>query len=538
MKYPDNEALIYMGRTFTYSGLQELINRFATALADLGVKKGDRVALYLPNSPQFVIALYAIMELGAAAVPISPIYTPVEIGYIIKDSGAETIICQDVNFGYAKEIFPQTPLKRIIYTNVADMLPAWKKLMGLGFKKIPRGKTEKSEEVYRFLDLLKYPPDPPQVEIDPRKDLCWILYTGGTMGFPKGVPASHAYMYYGAFDMMEAVSGTYIEEGKSRIILVLPLFHALSLFVFNGFVLALGNTALLMPRPDVDAILECIYRYKIDLFIGVPALYRMILENDRLEKYNLSSLKYCWSGGDVLPLEVFNRWQSKFHVPLHQIYGSTEAGVHCVTRLIKDPVPSCVGVFSSGGGKQCKLLDTETLEPVSERRPGELLVHAPYFLNYYHNKSEETENSFLELDGDIYYRTKDVLEMRDGELYFVDRSADIIKHKGYRVSASEIEVVLQDHPSVIGACAVGVPDPRVGERIKAFVVFKEDARGVSSQDLMRFCRERLASYKVPQYIEFRDMLPKSKVGKLLRREIRDEERMKLTIEKDKNNEKS
>lgn len=528
-RYSGKVALVYIGEAFTYARLKELIDRFAAGLAELGIKKGDRVIVYLPNSPQFLIAFYGTQEIGAVPVPVSPIYTPVEVGYMSRDCGAETIICQDTNFGYTREVMAQGSIKRVIYTNLIDLLPWWKKMIGFGFDKVPRGRVERGRDVYHFKDLLKYPPSPPKVEVEP-EDFCWILYTGGTTGLPKGVPASHAYFYWGMQDMVELARGTPIMEGHSRAVLTLPLFHVLTQFVINGFVFSLGNLAILMPRPEVDAILECIQRYKADLFLGVPALYRMILENDRLDQYDLSSLKYCWSGGDVLPIEVFKRWEERVGVPIHQLYGSTEAGLHCATPLSERPRPKSVGVWATCGGKKYKLVDPDTLEPVPEGTPGELLVSAPYFLNYYLNKPEETAESFVRLDGEIYYRTKDILEMKDGQLYFVDRSADVIKYKGYRVSASEIETVLQDHPAVMGACVVGVPDPRVGERIKAFVVLKEDARGVSSHDLVRWCRERLAPYKVPQYIEFRDMLPKSKVGKLLRREMRDEERRKLAKE--------
>jgi long-chain acyl-CoA synthetase len=252
----------------------------------------------------------------------------------------------------------------------------------------------------------------------------------------------------------------------------------------------------------------------------------MILGNDRLDLYDLSSLKYCFSGGDVLPLKVYNRWMEKFKIPLRQDYGSIEQALTimspldrvCPAGAIGFPVPS----------KQIKIVDSDTLEPVPEDTPGELLVTSEYSVNSYWNKPEETAKSYVEIDGKKWYRTKDYVQMdKDGLLYYVDRSADVIKHKGYRVPASEIEAVLQDHGAVIGACAVGIPDPGVGERIKAIVVLKADAKGVGGMDLMKWCRERLAPYKVPQHIEFRDMLPKSKVGKLLRREIRDEERSRL-----------
>ena len=280
---------------------------------------------------------------------------------------------------------------------------------------------------------------------------------------------------------------------------------------------------MLMPVPQVDAILESIQRYRVRWLLGVPTLYRMILDNDRLDRYKLDSLKYCFCGGDVLPVEMFNRWEAHFHIPIYQVYGSTEVGHVCYSRIDKPPKPGTIGLPL--GSRECVVVDPITLDPVAQGESGELLVASPYTLKGYWNKPEETEKTCVEIDGKVFCRMGDyVREDKDGELYYVERSADMIKHKGYRVSASEVESVLQDHPTVIGACVVGVPDERVGERIKAIVVIKEDARGVGGADLIRWCAKHLASYKVPSYIEFRDMLPKSKVGKLLRREVRDEEK--------------
>jgi long-chain acyl-CoA synthetase len=295
-------------------------------------------------------------------------------------------------------------------------------------------------------------------------------------------------------------------------------------------VLTKGNTAVLMPVPLVDAILKAIEKYRATLFLGAPTLYRMILENDRLDLFDLSSLRYCWSGGDVLPLEVYHRWKQKFKVPIHQVYGATEVGFTAMSPLDKEPVPGSIGRPLSS--RETRIVDSETLEPVPLGTPGELLVTSEFISKSYWKKPDETADSYAEIDGKIWYRTKDFVRMdEDGELYYVDRSADIIKYKGYRVSCSEIEAVLQDHPAVVGACVVGVPDPKVGERIKGIVVLKEDVRGVSGSELLKFCKDRLAAYKIPQYVEFRDMLPKSKVGKLLRREVRDEERRRIGKEK-------
>jgi long-chain acyl-CoA synthetase len=526
-RYPDKTAVIYLGQRFSFSHLRDLGERFAGALLDLGVNKGDRVMIYIPNCIQWVIAFLGIQKIGAALVPVSPIYTSHELGYMIDDSGAETIICQDTNFCYAKEVFAGTGLKRIIVTNLVDLLPFWKRYLGILFDKIPNGKVDWGEGVYAFTSLLKRPPMKRQVELDPVKDLSYILYTGGTTGFPKGVPGNHIGMVSYVNDVTDDVAGNHLKEGADVYIAVNPLFHIMALGLLMSLGLNKGNTTALMPMPQIDAILETIQRYRVRWFLGVPALYRMVLDNDRLDNYDLSSLCYCYCGGDVLPIEIFNRWRERFGVPIYQVYGSTEAGHVTYSRINEDPKPTTLGLPLKS--RQCIVVDPETLEPVPMGEIGELLVTSPYTVKEYWKKPEETERSYVDIDGTIYYRMSDyVRQDEDGEIIYVERSADIIKHKAYRISASEVEAVLQDHPTVIGACVVGVPDDRVGERVKAIVVLKEDARGVGGADLLQWCRDRLAAYKVPGYIEFRDMLPKSKVGKLLRREIRDEERRRIS----------
>jgi len=521
-EYPEKIALIYLGEKYSYAYLRELIYRFARALYELGVRDNDKVMIYLPNCPQWIIGYFAIQKIGAVPVPTSPIYTPHEIAYQLNDAGAETILCQDTNFGYVKEVFGKTGLKRAVVTNLVDLLPWWKKAVGRAFDRVPYGMVERGEGIYFFRDLIrKYPPEPPKVEIDPQRHLAYILYTGGTTGLPKGVPGTHAGMVSYILDYYGVIEGR-VSEGNDRFLLVNPLFHIMAQGMFMGVALTLGNPTVLMPVPHVDAILEAIRKYRVTMLLGVPALYRMILENDRLEQYDLSSLKYCWSGGDVLPLEVFNRFKKLTGCALYQVYGSTEVGHLCLSPMDKEPSPDSLGLpFPS---REVKVVEPETLQAVPRGGVGELLVTSRFIMDYW-NKPEETSRSFVELDGKKWYRMGDYVRWDEtGELHYIDRQADMIKYKGYRVAASEIEAVLQDHPAVIEACAVGVPDPAVGERIKAIVVLKEDARGVGAGELISWCREKLAHYKVPQYIEFRDMLPKSKVGKLLRREIRDDER--------------
>jgi long-chain acyl-CoA synthetase len=520
---PNRTALIFLGEKFTYARLKELVDRAANAFNDLGIRDNTRCLIYIPNCPQWLIGYFALQKIGAVPVPISPIYTPSEIKYIINDSGAEAVICQDVNFGYIRQVYSDTCLRKIILTNLVDLLPRWKKTLGRLFDKIPIGAIRKTDEVHLFRDLLRsYSPEPPKIKVDPSSHLAYILYTGGTTTVPKGVPGTHKTLLEYAKGYAEITNG-YTRDGEETMVLVNPLFHIMGQGTITGLGLTKGNTTILMPFPEIDPILEAIQKYKATLFLGVPALYRMILENERLARYDLSSLKYCWVGGDVLPSEIYRRWKKKFGIPLYQTYGTTEAVFVCASPLDKEPPPGSIGrPFSF---MRCLIVDSDSLEPVPLNTTGELLTAFEHATQSYWNKPDETASSWVEINNEKWYRTKDYVKMgEDGFLYYVDRAADTIKYKGYRVSCSEIEAVLQCHPAVTDACVVGVPDPKVGERIKAMAVLKEDARGVNASELVAWCRERLASYKVPRYIEFRDMLPKSKVGKLLRREIREEER--------------
>ena len=525
--YPGRTAIIYLGESFSYRRLRGLSERFAGALAGLGVRKGDRVMVYIANSVQWVIAFLGIQKIGAVIVPVSPIYTSHEIAYMIQDSGARAIVCMDTNYGYVDDALAKTGPKQVIVTNLTDLLPGWKRVLGTLFDKIPSGKVGRDGGVHRFRALLRHAPIAAATPIDPAADLSYILYTGGTTGFPKGVPGTHIGMTSYVNDVTEDVAAGHLLEGGDTYIAVNPLFHIMALGLFMAVGLNKANTVSLMPVPEVDAILESIQRHRIRWLLGVPALYRMILENDRFDRYRLDSLKYCFCGGDVLPEEVKDRWRERCGTPIYQVYGSTEVGHVAYSRIGEEPSPRAIGYPLRS--RACLVVNPETLTPVAEGESGELLVTSEHTLKQYYNKPEETRRTFVEIDGRTWCRMGDFVSAKpSGELIYVERSADIIKHKGYRVSASEVEAALQDHPTVIGACVVGVPDPKVGERIKAIVVLKEDARGVGGTELLQWCRERLAPYKVPSYVEFRDMLPKSKVGKLLRREVRDEERRKIS----------
>ena len=527
-KYPDKSALIFLGTTFTYARLLELTYRFAAAARDLGVRAEDRVLMYLPNSPQWLVVYMGLQKIGAVPVPVSPIYPPYELTYLLNHSGAKMIVCADTNFGYVKEVLPKTGVEKIIVTRVADLLPIGKRVFGKIFDKLSEGSVSRQDNVFFFNRLTrKYPPAPPRVEIDSKNQLAHILYTGGTTGFPKGVPHGHLELLSGIIGIREVYRSA-IRATEHTLIMPLPLFHMFTQDMIFALGLHLGNTVVIAPKPNTDAVLAAIQNHQGSLLAGVPSLYRLILDNDRLDFYDLKSLRYCWSAGDTLPAEVASRWQEKVGCPIYQVYGSTEAV--CISVSAPAKTTAARGVGRLIPTRLARVVDPESLKPIAPEEGGELLVSSDYsyLMGGYLDNPAETKGTYLELEGRTWCRTGDYVRMSaDGEIEFIDRRADLIKHKGYRVSAARVESVLQDHPAVVAACVVGAPDVIAGEQVKAFVILKADVRGVTAYDLIKHCRERLLPYEVPDYIEFRDMLPKSKVGKLLRREMRDEEQRKV-----------
>ena len=515
-------AVRYLGEVLNYVDIFGGVECLSTGLKSLGIKQRDKIMLYMPNTPQWIISWLSIQKIGAVAIPIAPIYTPRDLRYIAGDSGARTIICADTNFGYAKELKEEGTLDTVIVTRMADLLPQYKWLIGKAFDRIPEGKIEKGKGIYKLTDLMKTRTAMEGAKVDENEPL-EMLYTGGTTKNPKGVPISHALFLESVKAQLE-VSAPLTPPPDNVIMQGGPLFHILGQVFGLGPLCITGDCVIIMPKVSIDAFLYYVQTYKAKTFFGVPALYRMILEHDRLDFYNISSLAYCFSGGDVLPHETARRWKEKFGNEIYEGYGATETcgGVTMPTVTEEIPPGSIGKVLST---KKVKIIDEATMQEMPVGEAGELLVSSEHMVEAYWNKEEETKEAFVELEGQRWYRTGDVIKKDEKDFYyFVDRTADTIKHKGYRVSSSEIEAALQEHPAVLAACAVGVPDEKVGERIKAFVVLKADVKGVTGYDLIHWCRDHLASYKIPQYIEFRDMLPKSKVGKLLRREMRREER--------------
>lgn len=525
-KYPDNTAVEYLGTKYSYKKLLAMVERFASGLTQLGITKTDRIMMYIPNSIQLVLSWLSAQRLGAIIIPITPIYTVPDLKYVANDTQSKIIICSDRNFGYVKQIISESSIEKVIVTNVVDMLPLWKKVFGFLADKVPKGKIEKSNMVAPMNAVMSLGEKPvPRADIE-ETDIAEIIYTGGTTKHPKGVPVSHG-LFLESSDEQLGVRDPLFTKDKDVIMGGAPLFHIAGQTCSLSTVVIGGGTLILHPKVNLDAIFDAIQRNRATSLIGVPALYRMILDHDRADQYDLTSLKYCFSAADVLPQEIGARWERKFKKQIYQGYGATETcGGVCMAPTDRKLPPMTMGMLLPS--KEVLITELDGVDPLPLGEPGELLVHSKRMVKAYFNKPEETAQAFVEINGKLFYRTGDIVKSdAEGYFYFVDRTVDVIKSKGYRISASEVEAVLQEHPSVVESCVVGIPDKKVGERIKAFVVLKSDVKGISGYDLIKWCRKRLVDYKVPNYIEFRDMLPKSKVGKLLRREIRSEERKRL-----------
>ncbi len=521
---PSHPALVYLGERTSYRRLDALSDALAGALAARGVEGGDRVILYAPHCPQWVVSWLALQKLGAVAVPVTHFYGPADLRYIARDSGAQTAICTDTNFGHLDKVRAETPVRQVVVTGIADLLPAWKRGVGHLLDRIPSGRVRKGADVLDLRDLLRERRAAPERPVA-GDAVAELLYTGGTTGFPKGVPINHALFLESCAEQRRA-SLPVVPAGEEVILQGAPLYHILGQVVGLGGLLA-GETVILLPKNLLDAVFDHVERYRATTILGTPTLYRMMLEHDRVEQYRLGSLRFDFSGGDALPPETAARWRRLTGHPLHQGYGATETcGGVALT-------PAGAEVPEGTAGRICahqrvRVVDADTLEPVPPGQPGELLVSSDHMVAAYWEKPEESARCFVEAEGRRWYRTGDVVRIdAAGWMFFQDRSVDVIKHKGYRVAASKVDNALQEHHAVVASCTIGVPDPAVGERIKSFVVTRTDVKGVNAEELIRWCRERLAPYEVPSYVEFRDMLPKSKVGKLLRRELRSEERRKV-----------
>jgi len=510
---PGRAAVLFYGRSITYGELRDATDRLACALGRLGVKKGDRVALYLLNSPQFIIAYFAALKCGATVTPISPVYTSHEVRYQLEDSGARVVICQDIL--YEKVEKAGVPLDHVVVTNVSEYLPALKKFFS---KKVM---PPSAPNVRVFQELLKsHPAQPPAVVIDPNTDLAALPYTGGTTGNPKGVMLTHYNLiaaYAGAQSAFPAM-----EPGKEVILAFLPFFHIYgqAVIMLNG--LMQGHLLVLFTTPDTEEILAAMERYGATVFYGVPTLYEYLKEHKDTNKVDWKRLKLVLSGADTLHESTMAGWTKRTGSRITEGYGLSES---CATSHVNPAHRPKAGSFGCPVPNMLAgVVEPETLEFVAPGEIGELVLAGPNVMRGYWQRDDESMRVFFERSGTRWMRTGDLVRMDDeGYFHFYDRSKDLIKYKGHSIFAKDVEDVLYGHPQVKAAGVIGVADASVGQRIKAIVVLQGDARGkVSEEQIKSFCKQQLAEYKVPHIVEFRGELPKTDVGKVSRRELREE----------------
>ncbi len=510
---PGRTAVVFYGRNITFRDLRDATDRMANAMAALGVKKGDRVALYLLNSPQFIIAYFGALKCGATVTPISPVYTSHEVRYQLTDSGARLVVCQDILFDKVEKA--GVPLEHVIVTSVGEYLPAIKKLFA------KKSEVSASASVHWFQDLLKaHPPQPPSVAFDPRTDLAALPYTGGTTGNPKGVMLTHFNVIAAYTNSQSAFAG--LEPGKEVILAFLPFFHIYGqvVIMLNG--LMQGNLLVLFTTPDTEEILAAMEKYRATVFYGVPTLYEYLKEHKDTGKVDWKRLKLVLSGADTLHESTMSGWEKRTGSRITEGYGLSETCAISHVNPIQRPKAGSFGCPVTN--MQAAVIDPETQEFAQQGEVGELVLAGPNVMQGYWQKPEESAKVFLERSGVRWMRTGDIVRMdEEGYFHFYDRSKDLIKYKGYSIFAKDVEDVLYGHPQVKAAGVIGVSDPSVGQRIKAIVVLQGEARGkVSEDEIKAYCKQQLAEYKVPHIVEFRGELPKTDVGKVSRRELREE----------------
>jgi len=520
---PAQPAIVYFGKAITYGELDAAVDKLATAFSDLGVKKGDKVALFLPNIPQFVITYYAAIRIGAIETAISPLYKEREVEHQLNDSEADTIVVMDALYPILEKVLPRTKVKRVIVTSMKEYMPSALAFLGSLMKRIPSHKVERKPGTYFFQELLgKYEANPPKVDINPKEDLVALQYTGGTTGISKGAMLTHMNLVSNAVMCAEWLRGV---KGDETFLTVLPLFHIYGMTTGMNAPIYLAGKMIMLPRFDAVATFQAIQKHKVTVFCGAPTMYSMLLAHPDLKKYDLTSIRFCISGSAPLPPEVQKKWMEVTNGVLVEGYGLTESSpvTHCnpLDKSLKTVKVGSIGI--PWPDTDAKIMDMETgTTELGPGQEGELVVKGPQVMKGYWKMPEETVDV---LRNDWLY-TGDIGKTdNDGYFYITDRKKDLIKYKGYSVYPREIEDVIYEHPAVKLCAVVGKPDPVASEIPKAFIVLKE-GKTATAEEIKEFVNSKLAPYKAIREVEFRTELPMTLVGKVLRRVLQEEEKQK------------
>ena len=532
-KWPFRIAIIFDALEITYSELLTLTERFAAALAGLGIKKGDRVAIHLPNCPQFAVAYYAALMNGAIFTPCSPLMVERELEYQINDAGAETIITLDLFYPTVEKVVPKTKLKNVIVASIPDIFPPL-----LTPIRPPLVKKE-FPGTLDFTALLRSEPKPPRVKIEPRKDLAHLAYTGGTTGVSKGVMLTHFNVvvnvvqsaHWGAGGNVAYKDGILelvrmegdreedrpVRFAKGKALVVVPWFHAMGTIGYLNQMIYMGATMVVFPRFDPGQYLQAIEKYEANALGGAPQLFIPLINHPDFKKYDLSNIRIAASGAAPLPIPVMEQMLKSFSGVVMEAYGLTE----CTMGSIYNP-PSRKGMKIGSVGlpifdTEIKIMDLETgTKEVSQGEVGELCIRGPQVMQGYWKKPEETK--MVLRDGWLY--TGDIArEDEDGYFYIVDRKKDMLIYKGYNVYPRDLEEIMAKHPAVQQCAVVGKPDVEAGEIPVAFVVLKPGTQA-TAEELLEYCAKNVSAYKKIRHIIFKSQLPVSGAGKVLKTELR------------------
>ena len=498
--HPHNMAIYFAEeeRKYTYREVMHFSDKIAAGLKDMGIRKGDGVGIYMNNSPEFIFTVYAISQNGAIVVPINPLLKASEIEYIVKDSGIlKAIVCTSMFYPNIERAREQVNIEHVIVHG--DEIPDTVSL------------TEIME---------KYPAVPPDVDIDPKEDLFVLLYTGGTTGTPKGVMQTHYNVTTNVFQMIAMVPASRVEKGRVSCVTVLPMCHN---FGFSQVQLYIAQKALMILYNGFvpEEIMKTVELHRTETFVGIPLMFQLLVNDPAFKKYDLSSLIRVISGAAPLPGELSKQWKEVVGSDVGQGYGLSETSPSiCMTPEWLPLMGDTIGI---------PLVDTDTriVDPAKgnhELPPGEvgeLMVRGPQVMKGYWKKPEKTAETIE----DGWLHTGDLAYMdEEGYLYIAGRQSDMIKYKGYKVLPDDVEDHLYKHPAILECGVVGIPDPQIGETIKAFIVLHDTYKGkISEQEIIDWAKEEMAGYKWPRKLEFIDQLPRTAVGKVSRRELKEME---------------
>ncbi|HOR92894.1 MAG TPA: long-chain fatty acid--CoA ligase [Spirochaetota bacterium] len=516
-KYPNRIAYISQGYEMTYKEHGDIVYRFAACLSDFGINKGNRVAIHLPNILQCVAAYYAIIKIGVIVVMHNPLYSPAELEFQFNDSGTKVAVTLDLFSNTIIDLRPKTKINQIVCVSFRDYLPS-----SVNPDTVLSVAPKASDNVYKWTDLMKqYNPNPPAIKVT-HEDIAQLQYTGGITGVSKGAILTHSNLTK-QLQQIDAWD-TSIHRGDAKTMVgALPFFHVYGLSTVMNLNIYDGFKTILTARPTPESLIEIIQKYRPHIACLVPAMYIGMLNHPDFQKLDLSCIERLMSGSAPLPIEVIKAYEAKTGIHINEGFGLTEASP--VTH--SNPYGTVQKTGSIGipyPGTEVRLVDLETGEnDVPQGEPGEMTIRGPQIMKGYWNRPDETVQAIR--NGWLY--TGDIATMdEDGYFFIVDRKKDMIISGGYNVYPREIDEVLYTHPKILDACCIGVPHPTRGEQIKAFIVLKE-GETATEKEIIDFCSKKLAKYKLPTMVEFRSELPKSNVGKILRKVLREEEMKKM-----------